>query len=180
MTSSSGCKSCGSASWFLYPEHAGPAGVAPARSSLQVFIGESSLRVIDHRTTRRSETKRTAWSIVFSRGKITHDLSTPRSASSQLVQCIHGIPCEVPSYIKIYAYMETTKNEFRSFVYWFVDFWTYIRSLNTKSFFFSFFRGKFILICSEMRSAGAKEKRKDTIQIFCRVMFKFCLSLSLK
>lgn len=35
-----------------------PAGVVPARSSLQVFIGESSLRVIDHRATQRSRTKR--------------------------------------------------------------------------------------------------------------------------
>jgi len=62
-----------------------PAGVAPTRSSLQVFIGESSLRIIDHRTTQRSGTKRLVDR--FLRRKDFRDIpdrSIPESVNSQL------------------------------------------------------------------------------------------------
>lgn len=75
-----------------------PAGVA--RSSLQVFIGESSLRVIDHRTTQRSGTKRTPGRS-FSREERL--LTTHRSGGARarnLFSTFTEFPEKEPSYIK--------------------------------------------------------------------------------
>lgn len=53
MTSSNGCKSPRENQVALISGTRGAAGVALTQCSLKVFIGESSLRVIDHRTARR-------------------------------------------------------------------------------------------------------------------------------
>lgn len=53
MTSSNGCESLRESQVALISRTRGAAGIALTQCSLKVFIGESSLRIIDHRTARR-------------------------------------------------------------------------------------------------------------------------------
>lgn len=60
----------------------GPDGIAPAQNSLQVFIGESSLHVIDHQTTLVRD-KASTWSIVFSQEERLFATYRPRGARAR-------------------------------------------------------------------------------------------------